>query len=101
MYKSLEPLWSVNLYCTVHVHNKASISSFNNSKEHSIAPHPLQFSMKLSVLDVFCVPQEANLCLLHPGLWPVRLTHMDNTSEFPYLLAASSIDRKNEQNFGG
>lgn len=101
MYKSLESLWSVNLYCTVHVPNKASIPSFNNSKEHSIAPRPLQLTMKLPVLDVFCVPQEANLCLLHPGLWPVRLTHMDNTSEFPYLLSASSIDGKDKPNFGG
>lgn len=71
MYKSLESLCSVNLYCTVHAPNKASVPSFSISKENSMAPCPLQFSVKPSVLDVLCVPHEANLCLLHPGLWPV------------------------------
>lgn len=85
----------------IHVPSKANIPSFSRGKENSTAPCSFQFSISPFGLDVFHGSHEADLCLLHPALQPVRLTHMDSTSGFPCLLATSSVDGKHEQDFGG
>lgn len=64
--KSLESLWSVNIYYTIHIPNKADAPSFSRSKRNSTVH--VHFNVQCKSLGAM-----RPFCLLYPASWPVRL----------------------------
>lgn len=90
MCKSLESLWS-EIFITVYMY-PIEPTSIPSTKAMEILLFNIHFQPPCDSLswDVFCVPHETHLCLLHPASWPLRLTHMTH-SGFPCPLAAIQV----------